>query len=106
MITEHREATPVYRRKPSCPRDRGYWYCEECVEEFYESLQGERTDPKHPLGCGKVQFEKRCGETHLGYEWCDSCVANGNAQYGRTTPHGEYEVAEVVTGEWGERRIE
>ena len=104
MITRHRDVTPVYRRKPDCPRDLGYWYCQECIAEWKESLQGERTDRAHPWGCGRIQFSKRCGHTHLGYEWCDSCKANGNAQRGQATPHGEYEVAKVVTGMWMEYR--
>jgi len=103
VITKHRDVTSVYQRKLSCPRDHGYWYCEECVTEFRESLQGERTDPTHPIGCGKVICDKRCGKTHLGYSWCEACIRTGQDKAGEAVAHcGEYETAKTIASVWSE----
>lgn len=81
----------IYTRIPkrSCPRDLGTWYCTECTENHLEEQSW--LDYPIPLqGCDKSFGDKICGETHLGYEWCEECQSSG-----RTKPHphiGEFEV--------------
>lgn len=62
----------IYIPKPSCPRDLGFFYCDECITEALEISVA--TDyPADPKGCDKIVNGKACGYSHLGYSWCDNC---------------------------------
>ena len=68
----------IWAPKQSCPRNNGYFYCEECYREALD--QAIETDypcdiNQYPFrGCGKNVGGKYCGYTHLGYSWCKDCL--------------------------------
>jgi len=89
VIIEYPGMTNMYVPKRSCPRDLGFWHCEECVKNHLEE-QSWLDFPVPIRGCGKPFDDKVCGKTHLGYRWCKECQADG-----RTEPRlhiGEFEV--------------
>jgi hypothetical protein len=90
------EVENIYMRKPPCPRDLGYWYCQECRDEtLRQAADADYTLPR--ISCGKAEGDRVCGETHLGYEWCQDCQRNGTH---RAHAHkGEFEVVGQVRGE-------
>lgn len=62
----------IYTPKRSCPRDLGFYYCDECYAKALDVSVA--TDyPASPEGCGKIVDNKACGYSHLGYEWCTEC---------------------------------
>jgi len=90
------DVTHIRAPKRACPRDLGFWYCCDCTKEHLEE-QSWLDFPISIHGCGKSFGGKICGETHLGYKWCEECQA-----IGRTEPHshvGEFEIVGTIQGE-------
>ena len=87
------DITPIYAPKRSCPRDRGFWYCDKCWDRFFD--EGSEVDFPIPMrGCGRVTDGLICGKTHQGYEWCKECKAAGRTE---PNPHiGEFEIVGMV----------
>jgi len=82
----------IYTPKQSCPRDLGFYYCDECIEEALEISIA--TDyPADPVGCDKIENSKVCGYSHLGYSWCKECEEANR----KTHSHiGEFEVVATI----------
>lgn len=84
---------PINAPKRSCPRDLGYWYCDDCITDYLERSSNSDV-PVEMHSCRKQENGNVCGETHLGYAWCEECKAQG-----RTVPNqhiGEYELVAVM----------
>ena len=86
--------TRIYAPKKPCPRDLGYWFCDECRAKHLEE-QSWLDFPIPVTGCGVESLEgPTCGATHLGYEWCDECKASNRVAL---HPHcGEFEVVMIL----------
>lgn len=85
---------PIYTVKKPCPRNLGTFFCDECKAAYLE----ESSNVDYPIGpmtgCGKVVDNRhRCGFTHLGYKWCDDCVAKNRAECGH---FGEFEIVAII----------
>lgn len=86
----------IWARKKSCPRNNGYFYCEECYNKALEKA----SDTDYPcdikehfgLGCGKEVKGKYCGYTHLGYSWCKDCLRRGI----KMKNHYDFEAVSVI----------
>jgi len=65
----------IYTPKRPCPRDLGYWYCDDCREKYLEE-QSNCEYPFSPTACGRKFGENQCG-THQGSGWCDECKTKG-----------------------------
>lgn len=79
----------IYAPKPSCPRDLGFWYCDDCVQAHQDEQSC--VDFLIPItGCGRRYTKGAvCGETHMGYRRCDECEGEGRESH----PHiHEFEV--------------
>ncbi len=74
------EPVVVWMPKPSCPRDRGVWYCDECRERHTVELTLADDYLPRREGCDRVFGDKVCGGTHQGFEWCDECKAAGRIE--------------------------
>lgn len=80
--------------KRSCPRDHGFWYCETCKEKHL-SEQSEVDFVLPIVGCGKQWEGKICGNTHLGFSWCEDCITANRLKHHHI---GEYEIVATVEG--------
>jgi len=84
--------TKMYRPKRSCPRNLGSWYCDDCRARCLD----ESSSSDYPVdleGCDKKLGDRVCGQTHLGYELCPECEAEGRE---KSLHVNEYEVVAVI----------
>ena len=84
----------IWARKQSCPRNKGYFYCEECYNKALEEAIDYPCDIKEHFGrgCGKEFNGKYCGYSHLGYSWCKECLEKGIKECN----HYGFEVVSVI----------
>lgn len=95
VVMEHPTLTSMYAPKQPCPRDLGYWYCDECVQAHLAE-QSELNFPIQIRGCGEAFGSRVCGVTHLGLKWCNECKVAGRIE---PYPHiGEHEVVARIAG--------
>lgn len=86
----------IWAPKRSCPRNDGYFYCEDC----YQKALDKATDTGYPCdikqypfrGCGKNVEGKYCGYTHLGYSWCEYCLMEKQLTGKLECQHYGYEI--------------
>lgn len=82
----------TYAPKQSCPRDLGYFQCGHCARATIELAAGSDR-PVEPKHCGREFDGQICGETHLGYAWCDECQQAGKHLSHEPCLHiGQYEL--------------
>lgn len=93
-----RSKEAIYVPKRPCPRDLGYWYCDECKELHLEESSSVDFPIEMESYCGNREFEdgKICGVTHLGFSWCKECQEKGTFE--PRLHIGEFEIVGYIGG--------
>jgi hypothetical protein len=84
----------VYAPKRPCPRDLGLWYCDDCNALQLEEQSYSDYPLDYHVYCAREFDGRVCGNTHLGFAWCDECQELGRKEH---THCGEFEVVGTIS---------